>query len=125
MKTGRPNFFRRNPAAQAWIDASRDLGIRYIHPFTFTTRDGRRLTTTGGWLPDFGGPQGTLLLTRFDPDWMDVDDSEVRYYSSALNPRGYEPYRRPRYIETLNDWGWFGASAPPPWFTGGIRRHGG
>jgi hypothetical protein len=125
MKTKRPNFFRHNPAAQAWIDASRDLGIRYIHPFTFTTRDGRRLTTTGGWLPDFGGPQGTLLLTRFDPCWMDVDDSEVRYYSSALNPRDYEPYRRPRYIETLNDWGWFGAATPPPWFTGGIRRHGG
>ena len=54
-----------NPAAQAWINASHDLGIRYIHPFTFSTRDGRKLTTTGGWLPDSGGPQGTLLLTRF------------------------------------------------------------
>jgi hypothetical protein len=114
-----------NPAAQAWINASHDLGIRYIHPFTFSTRDGQKLTTTGGRLPDFGGPQGTLLLTRFDPDWTHEADSDINYYSSGLNPKYYEPYRRKRYIELLNDWGWFGMGIPPKWFTGYIGRHGG
>ena len=113
-----------NPAAQAWIEASQDLGIRYIHPFTFTTQDGRQLTTTGGLLPDFGGPHGTLLLTRFDSEAMDGSEDDTDFYSSGLNPESYEPYRREVYIETLNDWGWFGAEAPPTWFTGHIYSHG-
>lgn len=114
-----------NPAAQAWIDASNDLGIRYIHPFTYRTKDGREYTTTGGLLPDFGGPIGTLLRTRFDPETMDSTDDDTDYYSSGLNPHCYEPYRRDVYIETLNDWGWFGEGSPPDWFSGGIRTHGG
>ena len=111
-----------NPAAQAWMDASRDLGIRFIRPFTFTTKDGCRLTTSGGWLPDFGGSHGTLLLTRFDPESMHGSEDDTDFYSSGLNPESYEPYRREVYIETLNDWGWFGAESPPPWFTGTDHR---
>jgi len=107
-----------NPAAQAWIEASGDLGIRYIHRFIFATKDGRRFTTTGGHLPDFGGPHGTILQTRFDPDSMDGSVDDTDFYSSGLNPEYYEPYRREVYIETLNDWGWFGAGSPPDWFTG-------
>lgn len=107
-----------NPAAQAWIDASRELGFQFIHPFAFITKDGRQFTTTGGWLPDFGGPHGTLLLTRFDPDSMKDNVDDTDFYSSGLNPEHYEPYRREVYIETLNDWGWFGAGSPPSWFTG-------
>ena len=107
-----------NPAAQAWIEASRDLGFRFIHPFTFTTRDGRQLTTTGGWLPDFGGPHGTILLTRFDPDSMAGCEDDTDFYSSGLNPEYYEPYRREVYMRTPNDWGWFGAGSPPSWFSG-------
>jgi hypothetical protein len=113
-----------NPAAQAWIDASRDLGVRYIHPFTFTTKDGRQLTTTGGWLPDFGGPHGTLLLTRFDPESMDGSEDDTDFNSSGLNPESYEPYTPEVYMETLNDWGWFGEGVPPSWFTGRIHNHG-
>ena len=113
-----------NPAAQAWIDASRVLGFRYIHPFTFTTRDGRRLITQGGWLPDFGGPKGTLIVTRFDSEEVQESLDDTEFYSSGLNPEHYEPYRREAYIETLNDWGWFGAGSPPSWFTG-IRYNAG
>jgi hypothetical protein len=106
-----------NPAAQGWIDASIDLGVRFIHPFTFITKGGRQITTTGGWLPDFGGPHGTLIVTRFDPESIfdSVDDTD--FYSSGLNPDYYEPYRREVYVETLSDWGWFGAGSPPDWIT--------
>ena len=107
-----------NPAAQAWIDASRDLGIRYVHPFTFMTRDGRTATTTGGWLPEFGGPLGTVLTTRFDDDWLDDEIVGLGYYTSRLSPHSYEPYRREIYIETLNDSGWYGPpEAKPSWYT--------
>lgn len=92
-----------NPAAQAWIEASRDLGVRYIHPFTFVTKDGRLLITTGGLLPDFGSLHGTLLRTRFDPEWMDDIEEDDRYFSSGLSPYHYEPYCRDVFIEALND----------------------
>lgn len=113
-----------NPAAQAWIEASRDLGIRYVHPFTFTTKDKRSVTTTGGWLPDFGSPHGTLLSTRFDPAEISALEEQTGYQLSGLNPLHYEPYRREVYIKTLNEWGWFGAAEPPPWFRGQVYSHG-
>ena len=51
---------------------------------------------------------------------------ETDYAQSALNPDSYEPYRRELYIDTLNDWGWFGPStAEPSWFTGAYWGHGG
>jgi hypothetical protein len=107
-----------NPAAKAWINASKDLGIIYIHPFTFKTKDGNQVETTGGLLPDFGGPNGTLLQTRFDSDdvYEAEENSAIDYYSSGLNPHSYEPYNRELYIETLIDWGWFGKANPPSWY---------
>ena len=111
-----------NPAAQAWVEASRDLGIRYIHPYTFITKNGQSMTTTGGLLPNFGSPNGTLLLTRFDPEEVGDAVDEERYFLSALNPHHYEPYQREVFIEALNDWGWYGVEAPPPWFAGRSYR---
>jgi hypothetical protein len=115
-----------NAMAQAWLDASQDLAIRVVHPFTFTTKAGKTATTQGVYLPDFGAPAGALLLCRFDPDEIEALADDTDYFQSGLSPYHYEPYRRERYIETLNDWGWFGAESEiPPWFTGGIGRHGG
>ena len=35
-------------------------------------------------------------------------------------------YDREIYIETLNDWGWFGSpDDAPKWFSGGFGKHGG
>jgi hypothetical protein len=115
-----------NPMAQAWLDAAHDLGIRVEHPFCFTSRSGTTATTQGIYLPDFGSPSGTLLTCRFDGDAVCelADDSD--YFQSGLNPHSYEPYDRSLFIDTLNDWGWFGATTDPPaWFGGGIRQHGG
>ena len=115
-----------NPMAQAWLDAANDLGIRVVHPFAFTTTGGVTVTTSGVFLPDFGSQLGTLLLCRFDPVELGDFAEEVDYFQSGLNPNSYEPYRRELYIDTLNDWGWFGAeSAQPLWFTGKYWGHGG
>jgi hypothetical protein len=115
-----------NPMAQAWLDASKDLGIRVVHPFTFTTKAGVSATTQGVYLPDFGSAAGTLLLCRFDPDELDDLADDTDFYQSGLNPYHYEPYQREIYIETLNDFGWFGSqSEVPAWYTGGVQRHGG
>ena len=115
-----------NPMAQAWLDAANDLGIRVEHPFSFTTKSGVRATTSGVFLPDFGSPRGILLLCRFDSDELHDIADDTDYAQSALNPNSYEPYERELYIDTLNDWGWFGPSAAEPsWFTGANWGHGG
>jgi len=114
-----------NPAIQAWIDASEDLGFRFVHPHTFTTKGGRQIIA-GGWLPDFGSPLGALIITRFDSQEASDGSEDTDYFISGLNPAQYEPYCREVYVETLNDWGWFGPEEQiPSWFKGGIRRHGG
>jgi hypothetical protein len=115
-----------NPMARAWLDAAEDLGIRVKHPFTFTTTSGVSATTIGVYLPDFGAPAGALLLCRFDPHELQALAEDTDFFESALNPESYEPYRRDLYIDTLNDWGWFGArSSQPSWFTGAYWGHGG
>ena len=117
---------RRNSMACAWLEARDDLGIRVVHPFTFEIPGGLRATTVGVYLPDFGSNRGTLLISRFDPPAMDDLADRADYFQSGLNPECYEPYDRSTYIETLNDWGWFGPDGEaPPWFSGEVGRHGG
>ena len=115
-----------NSFAQAWIDAENDLNIKVIHPFKFETQNGDIVETVGIYLPDFGSKNGTLLTCRFDSDEvMDLGD-DSNYYSSALSPYHYEPYKREVYIETLNDWGWFSSpNEAPKWFKGSFNKHGG
>ena len=44
---------------------------------------------------------------------------ENGYYCSALNFEHYKNYDRQYFIDTLNDWGYFGdASKKPHWYTG-------
>ena len=84
------------------------------------------MTTEGVYLPDFGSEHGTLLTCRFDAEAVSEAADQTAYYQSGLNPRAYEPYRRSLFVETLNDWGWFGdAASAPAWFTGGFYKHGG
>jgi len=106
-----------NPMAQAWLDARDDLGIRVIHPFAFVTKSGREVQTSGVYLPDFGCSAGTLLLCRFDPEWVDDVSDDTDYFSPGLNPNTYEPYHRELYIQTLSDWGWHGSEDEVPlWY---------
>lgn len=105
-----------NPFALAWMEAARDLGIRVVHPFQFTTPTGWKFTTAGVYLPDFGSARGTLLTCRFDSDEICDAAEETDYYRSSLNPHSYEPYSRALYVETLDDWGWYGQGKPPAWY---------
>ncbi len=112
--------------ALAWKAAAADLGIRFVCPFVLESGGTRYVCT--GLLPDFGGSKGTLVCSRFDPipddvNVYDIADNEG-YYTSGLNPRTYETYERSRFVETLDDWGWFGAgTAVPSWFGGQRCRH--
>jgi hypothetical protein len=96
---------------EAWREAASDLNIRLVAPFEWLSPEGI-VQPFEGYLPDFGGPNGMVFLylgheSRSMPDqfyWSKVGDS-------------YRIYDRTFFIETLNDWGYFGdESLMPSWF---------
>ena len=100
--------------AKAWESAARDLSIEFKTPFIL--RQGEREVRCAGLLPHFGGPKGTVVVSRNDPDdALDLADS-LGYYAPGLNPDYYETYDRACFVATLSDWGWHGAAeARPTW----------
>jgi hypothetical protein len=90
--------------------ASSDLGFRLVSPFDAVTVDGRSIEVEG-YLPDFGGPDGIVLVSF-----------ERRLKLGALMlpisilPKEYRKYRRKDFVSTLRDFGWHGAGARPTWF---------
>lgn len=110
--------------ANAWLEAAKDLGVRFLSPHQFRDSSGRRFTCAG-LLPDFGGAKGALILSREDEDLESALEAgdEAGYYVSGLSPHYYESYRRELFKDTLNDWGWFNSTKDPPsWFTGDVFR---
>jgi hypothetical protein len=101
--------------ARAWKTAAADLEIRFVEPFQLTDETGAAVQCAG-YLPDFGGSKGTVIISREDPDSACEMAIANGYYTSALNPRYYERYDRTHFIETLTDWGWFGKEPPPAWY---------
>ena len=101
--------------SQAWLQAGADLGIRATAPFTLHVSDLEAITYEAHVL-DFGGPKGTVTGVLDDKL---IDCRSVQgYYWSNLAP-SYRSYKRKCFIETLNDWGWFGPSElRPSWYTG-------
>lgn len=98
---------------KAWTQAAAELGFRFEAPLVLR---GAPECSCCGWLPDFGGPRGTAILSREDPPA--AHDAVVRlgYYLSYLNPRYYESYDAACFQETLRDWGWYGPeSMRPAW----------
>jgi len=124
MAPGERDTIAASAMARAWRSAASDLGIRFVSPFSITYKDAAYWCS--GWLPDFGCPKGAIIAGRDTVEEIfDVADA-LGFYASGLSPYHYEKYDRARFVETLNDWGWFSDPADaPPWFTGGFARHGG
>jgi len=103
--------------AQAWRDAAVDLGIRVTAPFQYEAADGSTYECVA-LLHEFGSVAGTVVAS-LDIDWKGLfaATKQTGHYASALNDDNYVPYERSHYIETLNDWGWYGEGPPPAWYT--------
>jgi hypothetical protein len=101
--------------SNAWHIARADLGVRVIAPYEARTGSGE-VVACEAYLPDFGSPAGAIALghdatggrrTKLDGHWCSV----------LYEP--YEAYDRTLFIETLNDWGWFGPTGmEPDWYAG-------
>jgi hypothetical protein len=105
--------------AVAWRLAAVDLGIRVTVPFVLTPIGTDELIEFIALVHEFGSPRGTLLAA-IDEQLESLQQVTRRagYFVSLLNPGCYEQYERQRFIDTLNDWGYFGQRTAPTWYTG-------
>jgi len=100
----------------AWKQAARDLGIRVEIPFALKTQTGD-VEFYEGHVLDFGGPKGTVFRPITDKDER-TSRKENGFFASDLGPSHCQ-YNRQHFIDTLDDWKWFGPDGQQPdWYTG-------
>jgi len=101
----------------AWKEAATDLGIRFTSPFVFTSPDGSHREHLG-LVHQFGRRIGALISVLHEPSEKIKHPADADYYWSILGP-GYARYERQSFIDTLDDWQFFGPQIErPKWYSG-------
>jgi hypothetical protein len=101
----------------AWRNAAEELGIRVEIPFTLTANNGETISYEAH-VVDFGGPNGTVFGTLQDESRFTQRRRDAGYFASDIGP-SYRTYNRQLFIDTLDDWKWFGGKGQePPWYSG-------
>jgi hypothetical protein len=102
---------------EAWTMAAKDLNIKIQSPFYITTKNGRKFKFDF-LVEEFGSQKGIVIMRMSKIHGRKaIDESGFAY--SALNYRSYSTYDRQLFIDTLNDWGYFGDLLKrPEWYTG-------
>jgi hypothetical protein len=95
---------------RAWEQAGEDLGIEVDVDAALAI--GAVVVVRG-----FGRAPGTVILTPQSPADARSVAEEHGYFVSTVSP-SYEDYDRELFVDTLNDWQWFGPGDPPEWYTG-------
>ena len=100
----------------AWREAARDLGIRFTAPFALQ-RSGR-LVEQLGFVHQFGRRLGTVIAAMRQPSSLGTVAADDDYFFSQLSG-SYARYDRQLFVDTLDDWQFFGpASERPAWYSG-------
>jgi hypothetical protein len=100
----------------AWKEGAVDLGYEFTSPFVVTL-DGSRYEHLG-LVHRFGGRIGALISVLYEPSEKIPRPTGDDYHWSILGP-GYACYERQSFIDTLDDWQFFGPdSERPEWYTG-------
>jgi hypothetical protein len=105
--------------ADAWLAASRDLGVQV------TTPAPREICGSSGLFAPalvqyFGKNRGAVVLVLGEPSET-LAPTLHEYYFVSIVAAHYRQYRRDLFMETLNDWGYFGPrDLLPPWYTGAV-----
>ena len=107
---------KKKKIINAWKEASIDLKIEIETPFFLLTDRG--LIKYDLLIKNFGRENGALIITIDDMSEFNTAE-KFGFFCSALNPDVYYKYDRENFIDTLNDWGYFGvAEKKPDWYTG-------
>ena len=103
---------------EAWQKAAGDLGLRLTAPFPHSAPDGRSFIYTA-LVHEFGAPKGALLtLLAAGRSLADCPHADG-YHVSLLSLERYARYDRQLFIDTLDDFGYFGPEEmKPAWYTG-------
>ena len=105
--------------AAAWRAAANDLGIRVTAPFSLPPSAEHEGAAFIALVHEYGSPAGTLVATvaeELAP--LERVSKPLGYFVSLLNPDSYGRYDRQLFMDTLNDWGYFGPDVPPGWYSG-------
>jgi len=73
------------------------------------------------FLPDFGRKAGMvvgLMDSIADYERLAGFAKSAGLYFSATDFSYYANFRSDNFIDTLNDWGWYGVAEAPLWYTG-------
>jgi hypothetical protein len=101
----------------SWKSAAKDLNIKIQSPFYITTKDQRKLKFDF-LVEDFGCQKGMIIMSISNMHGLKAI-KENGFSFSAINFKKYSTYDRQFFIDTLNDWGYFGdLSKTPDWYTG-------
>jgi hypothetical protein len=102
-----------NLLKEAWEQASVDLGIDVT--FDIEIFDGDNNICFPILIKSFGSNKGTLVLSGRDIKEESIAKKYGFYFSCLF--QSYQEYSRQLFIDTLNDWGWFGAENDmPEWY---------
>jgi hypothetical protein len=107
--------------AAAWTTAADDLGIAVSTHGVLYDADGNAHSYTVH-VPDFGSPKGTVCVVA-SPGGDTLSTVICRLaVEQGFHFAGFydadRTYERAVFIDTLNDWQWFGDADPPEWYTG-------
>jgi hypothetical protein len=107
--------------SRVWLIAANDLGIQVTAPFLVHTESGEAVVVAA-LVHHFGAAAGTLAGTQ-QGDFKQLSElaEQTGRYASFLYPESYRTYDRQLFIDTLNEWGWYGQEAPPSWYSGAPR----
>ena len=97
---------------EAFLVAGRDLGIDVVAPFNLIV-DGQGYQFLA-FLPHFGGPKGMVVAAIDLDSGLGVAADKAGYYMSSVNVDAYGTYEREHYVDTLNDWGFYGPEGKRP-----------
>uniref|UniRef100_UPI00404AD330 hypothetical protein n=1 Tax=Gelidibacter sp. TaxID=2018083 RepID=UPI00404AD330 len=105
------NKFKDNKFVIAWQKAANDLNLDIQFPNAIKNTD---VTI---YIKDYGSPNG-MIITRIgcEINPSEIEDKEL--FHSFLSDT-YEVYDRELFVDTLNDWGYYGEpSQKPDWYNG-------
>lgn len=106
--------------SDAWRRAATDLGIDVVAPYEVVDQTTGVSARALAFVPQFGSPAGTLVIGSTASDsqclaWARAEGAFV----SIVNEGAYADYDRKLFVDTLDDWGWFGAAqSTPAWYQG-------
>jgi hypothetical protein len=106
------------PLIKAWRIAAQELGLDIVSPISIDTGNGE--VNYPVLVKNFGGKNGTIIArhTLFMDNPM---PKHTDFYFSAVNADTYSKYSREMFIDTLEDWGYYGDKThKPEWYNGHI-----